>query len=509
MVISSLLPIENLEQAGVSTASSSPGTLTFAQSIGLHLKGSPSAGANQPLTAVNSKQNEAAPKRIMTQTGISSEKLSPGSQALHRETKLASSSTTVDEGITLAAPNQKNATVIGNFVTPEKEEVTGTQKASFEESTPEAVSVEAGYPTKLESQEIMSQPIVTSIKVASKIDGSLKTEIPKKNETIKTGQAKTDNSLNTVGSASTVDNVMPDISSMTVTPRAAFPVSLQGSAMEQSAKSTSGADVSKASKDIVRPKGETALGATHVDSAEVIKAPSQNSSGMQETASDGSPLRKTEQNVANSTETAQVPVQTIAAHLGPIAEATQILPSVAFSKTDTGAIHAEGGPGMMCETGLQNIGAASLTGTAPQILTATNTRLEVGIESGAHGWLTVRAEMADGGAVHATMSAASSAGQQMLERELPQITSFLQQEHIAVSSVAVHSASSGLHQGAEMQAGGHQEQSNAGARGQQGGAKQSEDAERRASGNQDWNEEGDHTASVPYAIGDGWLSVRA
>jgi len=74
----------------------------------------------------------------------------------------------------------------------------------------------------------------------------------------------------------------------------------------------------------------------------------------------------------------------------------------------------------------------------PRTLSATPTALEVGIPDGTHGWLKVRAEMTDGGVVNASVSAASSASQEMLHRELPSLTAYLQMEKVAVNSVIVH-----------------------------------------------------------------------
>ncbi len=84
--------------------------------------------------------------------------------------------------------------------------------------------------------------------------------------------------------------------------------------------------------------------------------------------------------------------------------------------------------------------AQSMDG-APRMLAATPTSLEVGIQNGTHGWLKVRAEMTDGGVVNASVSAASSAGQEMLHRELPALTAYLQEEKVAVNAVIVHSPS--------------------------------------------------------------------
>ena len=75
------------------------------------------------------------------------------------------------------------------------------------------------------------------------------------------------------------------------------------------------------------------------------------------------------------------------------------------------------------------------------MLAATPTSLEVGIQNGTHGWLKVRAEMTDGGVVNASVSAASSAGQEMLHRELPGLTAYLQEEKVAVNAVIVHAPS--------------------------------------------------------------------
>ncbi|QHS51152.1 hypothetical protein [Edaphobacter sp. 12200R-103] len=71
-------------------------------------------------------------------------------------------------------------------------------------------------------------------------------------------------------------------------------------------------------------------------------------------------------------------------------------------------------------------------------ISATPTALEVGIPGGTHGWLKVRAEIGGDGSVHASMSSNSAAGTEALRRELPQLTSYLHQEQVRVSSVVVH-----------------------------------------------------------------------
>lgn len=106
---------------------------------------------------------------------------------------------------------------------------------------------------------------------------------------------------------------------------------------------------------------------------------------------------------------------------------------------DTGG-HTTGLPTGSSEQDGAGVVAQSMDG-APRMLGATPTSLEVGIQNGTHGWLKVRAEMTDGGVVNASVSAASSAGQEMLHRELPALTAYLQEEKVAVNAVAVHGPS--------------------------------------------------------------------
>lgn len=75
---------------------------------------------------------------------------------------------------------------------------------------------------------------------------------------------------------------------------------------------------------------------------------------------------------------------------------------------------------------------------AHRTLEASPTTLEIGVPNGTDGWLKIRAEMTSGGGVNASLSAASPAGQEMLHRELPSLTAYLQQEQVAVNTVVVH-----------------------------------------------------------------------
>jgi hypothetical protein len=78
---------------------------------------------------------------------------------------------------------------------------------------------------------------------------------------------------------------------------------------------------------------------------------------------------------------------------------------------------------------------ATEMGMSHRTLLATPTALEVGVSNGTQGWLKIRAEMTDGGVVNASLSSASSAGQEMLHRELPALTAYLQEERVSVNTV--------------------------------------------------------------------------
>jgi hypothetical protein len=76
----------------------------------------------------------------------------------------------------------------------------------------------------------------------------------------------------------------------------------------------------------------------------------------------------------------------------------------------------------------------------PRTLVATPNVLEVGVASGTHGWLRVRAEMNDGGTVAASVTATSEAGMETLHKEVPGISAYLAGESIGVSSLVVSHA---------------------------------------------------------------------
>jgi hypothetical protein len=179
------------------------------------------------------------------------------------------------------------------------------------------------------------------------------------------------------------------------------------------------------------------------------------------------------------------------------------------------SVHTAGLPVGAREQDGPNIVAASMDGM-PRMLTATPTALEVGIQNGTHGWLKVRAEMVDGGVVNASVSAASSAGQEMLHRELPAMTAYLQEEKVAVNAIVVHAplaagAESRSSTGTDGAGGQTPQRSNEEGEQQQNVRKAISDSPDEAMTYQSLHGiDADGSLSLAtYASGGSWLSVRA
>ncbi|NYF52209.1 hypothetical protein [Tunturiibacter gelidoferens] len=191
----------------------------------------------------------------------------------------------------------------------------------------------------------------------------------------------------------------------------------------------------------------------------------------------------------------------------------------------TGLAKLPGGGGSTSTTSLSNglreqdgLGSvARSTEPMPRTLSATPTALEVGIPDGTHGWLKVRAEITDGGVVNASVSAPSAASQEMLHRELPSLTAYLQSEKVAVNTVVVHPTASA---GAESRgtpvgpasggSGQTPRQSNEGAQ-QQGSVKAAAGGAKDVTSYQGLHGV-DEDGTLPlatYGSGGSWLSVRA
>jgi hypothetical protein len=198
---------------------------------------------------------------------------------------------------------------------------------------------------------------------------------------------------------------------------------------------------------------------------------------------------------------------------------TAVKDGLAYDPLSSGAAHA-GVVEKMHAEGKSADGAAvppqplvaAQQGDEMQTLAATPNVLEIGVASGSHGWLRVRAEMGQAGEVSASVSAAAGSAAQNLHRELPAISAYLASERVGVSSLVVnameksaaaHDVSSSLHEGSQAGTG----------QGRQRGSEQKVPW--------DFNSEGDsgigpvfaaQAMSMPAALytgGNGsWLSVR-
>lgn len=167
------------------------------------------------------------------------------------------------------------------------------------------------------------------------------------------------------------------------------------------------------------------------------------------------------------------------------------------------------------QPGLNVIDATSPGDASQKTLTATPTSLEVGVANGTHGWLKIRAEMADGGAVNASLSISSTAGQEMLHRELPSLAAYLKSEHVAVSTVVVQPMAAtgsdprGSFAGANGSAQGQAQQS-----GSQGRESRQNSTPAPAGTSVPYSGPGtvnsdEVFSSASHGQGGGWLSVRA
>ena len=169
------------------------------------------------------------------------------------------------------------------------------------------------------------------------------------------------------------------------------------------------------------------------------------------------------QTVKSSTKVQTAGVGTVVSHSGGVAGAmasaaganTVLQAPVAAAQKGTSGdgaatlLAAHGGNGELTSAS----GAQAAMNETHRTLVATPTVLEVGIPNGTQGWLKVRAELTGGG-VNASLSAASSAGQEMLHRELPALTTYLQQEKVAVNSLVVQTPVAGGFRGPGGGAGG-------------------------------------------------------
>lgn len=209
------------------------------------------------------------------------------------------------------------------------------------------------------------------------------------------------------------------------------------------------------------------------------------------------------------------------------AAASGAVPGMTFGHAlaDVAGVKAQAGEAVAHATTLhaasaEQEGAGTVdTGGMHRMLGATPTTLEVGVANGTQGWLKIRAEMTGGGVVNASLSSATSAGQEMLHRELPALTAYLHQERVAVNTVVVHTttAAGAVFQpagGMDAEQGGQMQQHDpqrGGEEGRQGLANITSDRVEDAMTNSGLNGLSENELLSPgmFAGGGGYLNVRA
>ena len=146
---------------------------------------------------------------------------------------------------------------------------------------------------------------------------------------------------------------------------------------------------------------------------------------------------------ALSTQTA-VPATLAAASLRAVDAGAENLVAAISAPTSLAPVaahaHASKGPGTQVSAD------ASERLERPEearVFEASTNALEVGVASGTHGWLRVRAELDTDGAVVAQVVAGSAGAAAALHKELPAISAYLAHEQVGVSSLVVNAADRG------------------------------------------------------------------
>ncbi len=191
-----------------------------------------------------------------------------------------------------------------------------------------------------------------------------------------------------------------------------------------------------------------------------------------------------------------------------------ISPKSQSENASSSAVGIQAGVGMPVGSGtVDNGGPIDAT---HRTLAASPTTLEVGVSNGTHGWLKIRAEMTGTGGVNASLSTASTSGQEKLHRELPSLTAYLESERVAVNTVVIQPAvtagtdfrglAGGMNgDGQGQQSGGQGGENRQGTTGT--ALNRAEDI--RAYVGSNGLGEDDLLSPASYAGGGSWLSVRA
>ena len=139
------------------------------------------------------------------------------------------------------------------------------------------------------------------------------------------------------------------------------------------------------------------------------------------------------------------PVAALIATAAPSVDGTSpVITPVAMAHTPVAvtALSTPTGPALAT---VGTAGTTLTTTTADAIphttLSSTPTTLEVGVSSGTHGWLKIRAELNASGTVDASLTGTNAAATGRLHNDLPALSSFLQDEKVAVGSLNISAPS--------------------------------------------------------------------
>lgn len=113
----------------------------------------------------------------------------------------------------------------------------------------------------------------------------------------------------------------------------------------------------------------------------------------------------------------------------PLSSISDVKAAGVESGTHSGAVHE-------ASADMQRTGESTIISATPGVL-------EVGITSGTHGWLRLRAEVGVEGQITASLVTQHASAAEILHKELPSISAFLASEQVGISHVIVHAAESG------------------------------------------------------------------
>ncbi len=123
----------------------------------------------------------------------------------------------------------------------------------------------------------------------------------------------------------------------------------------------------------------------------------------------------------------------------PVASVT-VLP-VAHTPVAVTALSNPAGPALATTPVMGGTSAPATDSLQHTTLSSTPTTLEVGVANGTHGWLKIRAELNASGTVDASLTGANPTATGRLHNDLSALSSFLQEERVAVGSLNVSAPS--------------------------------------------------------------------